>query len=143
MAIRASDIIPISEARARLTALAEAVVGGAEKVLTKQGAAYVALVDARKLDDYHGLEADYAKLMLLGDALAGLQAVAHGEVLDEDELDRLLDEPLHNGPGCACRPTRGSRPPGPRCWPCVRDTPSCVSRTPHALTPAARACCPG
>lgn len=99
MAIRASDIIPISEARARLTELAEAVVGGSEKVLTKKGAAYVALVDARKLDYYHGLEADYANLVLLGDALAGLQAVSRGEVLDEDELDRLLDEPLRGGPG--------------------------------------------
>ena len=36
MTLRASDIIPISEARARLTELAEDVVGsGAEKVLTK------------------------------------------------------------------------------------------------------------
>ena len=100
MAIRASDIIPISEARARLTELAEDVVGqGTEKLLTKNGASYVALVDARKLDYYHGLEADYANLVLLGDALAGLQAVSRGEVLDEDELDRLLDEPLRGGPG--------------------------------------------
>ncbi len=98
MAIRTSDIIPISEARARLTELAEAVVGGrSEKVLTKNGAAYVALVDARKLDYYHGLEADYANLVLLGDALEGLRAVTRGEVLDEDELDRLLEEPLRTG----------------------------------------------
>ena len=39
MAPRTSDIVPISEARARLTELAEDVVGsGAEKVLTKNGA---------------------------------------------------------------------------------------------------------
>lgn len=37
--------------RARLTELAEDVVGsGAEKLLTKNGASYVALVDAKKLD---------------------------------------------------------------------------------------------
>lgn len=47
---------PISEARARLTELAQDVVeGGAEKVLTKNGASYVAIVDAKKLDYYHAL----------------------------------------------------------------------------------------
>ena len=61
MALRTSDIVPISEARARLTELAEDVVkNGAEKVLTKNGASYVALVDARQLDRYHALEAEHA-----------------------------------------------------------------------------------
>lgn len=42
--VRASDVVPISEARARLTELAEDVVGkGTEKLLTKNGASYVAL----------------------------------------------------------------------------------------------------
>ncbi len=60
MALRASDVVPISEARARLTELAEDVVGsGAEKVLTKNGASYVALIDARRLDYYHALEAEH------------------------------------------------------------------------------------
>jgi prevent-host-death family protein len=49
--MRACDVVPISEARARLTELAEEVVGaGAEKILTKNGASYVAIVDVRKLD---------------------------------------------------------------------------------------------
>jgi PHD/YefM family antitoxin component YafN of YafNO toxin-antitoxin module len=62
MALRASDIVPISEARARLTELAEDVVGsGSEKVLTKNGASYVALVDARRLDYYHALEAEHRR----------------------------------------------------------------------------------
>jgi len=56
MSIRAQDVVPISEARARLTELAEDVVAGAEKVLTKNGAAFVAIVDAKKLDYYHELE---------------------------------------------------------------------------------------
>ena len=60
MPLHASDIVPISEARARLTELAEDVVGsGSEKVLTKNGASYVALVDARRLDYYHALEAEH------------------------------------------------------------------------------------
>jgi prevent-host-death family protein len=62
MAIRAKDVVSISEARARLTELAEEVVAGAEKVLTKNGSAYVALIDARKLDYYHALEVEHRSL---------------------------------------------------------------------------------
>jgi prevent-host-death family protein len=89
--MRASDVVPISEARARLTELAEEVVGGgAEKILTKNGASYVAIVDARKLDYYHGLEEEYARLVLLDDAEVGLRQVLAGQVVTEDELKRLL-----------------------------------------------------
>jgi PHD/YefM family antitoxin component YafN of YafNO toxin-antitoxin module len=91
MGVRASDVVPISEARARLTELAEDVVGrGTEKLLTKNGASYVALVDARKLDYYHALEAEHAGLVLVQAALEGLEDVAAGRVLDEAELDRAL-----------------------------------------------------
>jgi prevent-host-death family protein len=91
MVLRASDVVPISEARARLTDLAEEVVNhGAEKLLTKNGASYVALVDARKLDYYHALEAEHAGLVLVQSALEGLEDLAAGHVLDDIELDRAL-----------------------------------------------------
>lgn len=91
MALRASDIVPISEARARLTELAEDVVGsGAEKVLTKNGASYVALIDARRLDYYHALEAEHAKLVLVDDAITGLKQALAGEFVSDDELDEAL-----------------------------------------------------
>lgn len=91
MRLRASDVVPISEARARLTELAEDVVGrGTEKLLTKNGASYVALVDARKLDYYHALEAEHAGLVLVEAALEGLEDLAAGRVLDEAALDRAL-----------------------------------------------------
>lgn len=91
MSLRASDVVPISEARARLTELAEDVVGrGSEKLLTKNGASYVALVDARKLDYYHALEAEHAGLVLVQAALEGLEDLAAGHVLDETELDLAL-----------------------------------------------------
>jgi prevent-host-death family protein len=91
MVIRASDVVPISEARARLTELAEDVVlGGAEKVLTKNGASYVALVDARKLDYYHALEEEHGSLVLLEAAEEGLKEVLAGEILSEEDLDRML-----------------------------------------------------
>lgn len=91
MALRASDIVPISEARARLTELAEDVVGsGAEKVLTKNGASYVALIDARRLDYYHALEAEHASLVLAEDAITGLQQALAGHFVSDDELDEAL-----------------------------------------------------
>ena len=91
MALRASDIVPISEARARLTELAEDVVGsGSEKVLTKNGASYVALVDARRLDYYHALESEHASLVLASDAVAGLRQALAGQFVSGEELDQAL-----------------------------------------------------
>jgi len=91
MSLRALDIVPISEARAKLTELAEDVVGnGAEKVLTKNGASYVALVDARRLDYYHALEAEHANLVLAEDAITGLQQALAGQFVSEEELDKAL-----------------------------------------------------
>lgn len=91
MALQASDIVPISEARARLTELAEDVVGrGSEKVLTKNGASYVALVDARRLDYYHALEAEHVNLVLAEDAIAGLKEALAGQFVSDEELDQAL-----------------------------------------------------
>jgi prevent-host-death family protein len=91
MTLRTSDIIPISEARARLTELAEDVVGtGSEKVLTKNGASYVALVDAKKLDYYHALELEHAGLVLLAEAETALHQVLAGSRVSSAALDLLL-----------------------------------------------------
>ena len=91
MTLRTSDIIPISEARARLTELAEDVVGsGAEKVLTKSGCSYVVLVDAKRLDYYHALELEHAGLALLTDAETALGKVIAANRVSSVELDKLL-----------------------------------------------------
>ncbi|BDT68510.1 hypothetical protein os1_26930 [Comamonadaceae bacterium OS-1] len=91
MGVRAIDVVPISEARARLTELAQAVVeGDVEKVLTKNGASYVALIDARKLDYYHALELEHANLALLTEVEVGLQQILAGQRLPAAALDALL-----------------------------------------------------
>lgn len=91
MRLRTSDIVPISEARARLTELAQEVVdGGAEKVLTKNGSSYVAIVDARKLDYYHLLEQEHANLALLDEAERGLRQLLAGRRVSEAELTQAL-----------------------------------------------------
>ena len=56
MAISTIDVVPFSQARANLSDLAEQVKGGAEKIITKNGESYVALINAERLDYYHRLE---------------------------------------------------------------------------------------
>ncbi len=93
MSLRTCDVVPISEARARLTELADDVVGhGTEKVLTKNGSSFVAIVDARKLDYYHALEEEHAGLVLLDAAATGLQQVLAGKLVSADVLMRALSE---------------------------------------------------
>ena len=93
MNLRASDIVPISEARARLTELAEEVVdGGAEKVLTKNGTSYVAIIDAKKLDYYHALEEEHAGLVLLDEAETGLRQVLAGKRVSAEDLTQALSD---------------------------------------------------
>lgn len=75
----------------RLTELADEVVrGGAEKVLTKNGSSFVAIVDARKLDYYHALEAEHANLILLDEAEIGLRQILAGQRVSAAELSMAL-----------------------------------------------------
>jgi prevent-host-death family protein len=90
MSLRTSDVVPISEARARLTELAEEVVGGTEKVLTKNGSSYVAIVDAKKLDYYHALEEEHAGLVLLDEAELGLRQILAGQKVSNADLMQAL-----------------------------------------------------
>ena len=64
-------------------------------MLPKNGASYVALIDARRLDDYHALESERARLVLADDAITGLRQALAGQFVAYDELDRALGvEPL-------------------------------------------------
>lgn len=90
MSYSALDVVPISEARARLTELSDEVVNGAEKLLTKNGSAYVAIVDARKLDYYHALEQEHASLVLLTEAEIGLREVLSGKRVSSADLMKAL-----------------------------------------------------
>ncbi len=80
MGIAASDVIPLSQARANLSELADEVKGGAEKIITKNGESYVALIDAQRLDYYHQLERERIHLLLIDEASRGLADVASGKV---------------------------------------------------------------
>lgn len=80
MAISARDVIPLSQARAKLSELADQVKAGAEKIITKNGESYVALIDARRLDHYHQLERERIHLLRVDEASQGLHDVAAGKV---------------------------------------------------------------
>ncbi len=82
MGISASDVVPLSAARANLSELAEAVNAGAEKIITKNGESYIALIDTRRLDYYHQLEREHIHLLLIDEAAKGLEDVAAGRVTD-------------------------------------------------------------
>ena len=82
MAIKASDVVPFSQARSRLSEIADEVKAGAEKIITKNGESFVALIDTGRLDYYHRLEHARIHLLLLDEADKGMADVAAGRVKD-------------------------------------------------------------
>lgn len=82
MAFSARDVVPLSQARATLSELADQVKAGSEKIITKNGESYVALIDAQRLDYYHQLERERIHLLLIKDAMDGLDDVIAGKVSD-------------------------------------------------------------
>ncbi len=86
MPMDSDDIVPLSQLRARLTDLAEEVRAGKEKIITRNGESYVALIDAGRLDHYHRLEREHIHLGLLEEAEGGWADVEAGRVLSVAEL---------------------------------------------------------
>ena len=86
MPVQSSDIVALNQVRARLSDLAEEVRAGAEKIVTRNGESYIALIDARRLDHYHRLEREHIHLVLLGEALAGVEDVLAGRTTSASEL---------------------------------------------------------
>ncbi|HKT28986.1 type II toxin-antitoxin system Phd/YefM family antitoxin [Dyella sp.] len=82
MAISSSDVISLSQARANLSELADQVKAGAEKIVTKNGESYVAIIDAQRLDYYHQLEREHIHLLLIDDASKGLADIAANNLKD-------------------------------------------------------------
>ncbi|MGE0114084.1 MAG: type II toxin-antitoxin system Phd/YefM family antitoxin [Steroidobacteraceae bacterium] len=85
MGFGTDDIVPLNQVRARLSDLAEQVRGGKEKIITRNGESYVALIDARRLDHYHRLERERIHLTLIDDALSGMADLNLGRTLSVKE----------------------------------------------------------
>lgn len=84
MGFTASDVVPFTQARSNLSELADQAKAGAEKIITKNGESYVALIDADRLDYYHRLERERIHLLLIEDAKQGLADIVAGRVVDAD-----------------------------------------------------------
>lgn len=82
MAFTASDVVPLTQARANLSELADQVKAGSEKIITKNGESYVALIGAERLDYYHRLERERIHLLLLDEIDKGLADVEAGRTRD-------------------------------------------------------------
>ena len=87
MAISPKDIISLTHARAQLTELCEEVHGkGCEKIITKNGESWAALIDAERLDYYHKLEREHIHLTLLEESIRGLDDLDAGKTLSLSQL---------------------------------------------------------
>ena len=84
MSIAAKDVVPYTQARAKLSELAGEVKSGSEKIITKNGESYVALIDADRLDYYHRLERERIHLLLLEDVKRGLADIVAGRTEEAD-----------------------------------------------------------
>ena len=83
MGFSASDVVPFTAARANLSELADQAKAGAEKIITKNGESYVALIDADRLDYDHRLERERIHLFLIDDA-RGLADIGAGRTFEAD-----------------------------------------------------------
>ena len=92
MSISPKDVIPFTLARAKLSELAEQVRQGSEKVITRNGESYVALIDAERLDYYHRLERERIHLLVLEDVKRGLADITAGRTEDADAAVARLQE---------------------------------------------------
>lgn len=90
MPLSTKDVVPLSQARARLSELADEVKAGTEKVITKNGESYVALIDAARLDHYHRLERARIQLALLDEVDKGLADVRAARTSDARTVLRRL-----------------------------------------------------
>ncbi len=84
MGFSVSDVVPLTQARANLSELADQAKAGAEKIITKNGESYVALIDVDQLDYYHRLEREHIHLLLIDDAKRGLADIEAGRSYEAD-----------------------------------------------------------
>lgn len=94
MAINVKDVVPLTQARGKLSALADEAKAGAEKLITRNGEGYVALIASERLEYYHRLERERIHLLLIGDAKRGLEDIAAGRTEDASKALAKLTKRL-------------------------------------------------
>lgn len=113
MGFSTGDVVPFTQARAKLSELADQAKAGAEKIITKNGESYVALIDADRLDYYHRLERERIHLLLIDDARRGLADIAAGRTFEADGvLERLQQRRAETGPAKSSAAGKSARKRG-------------------------------
>lgn len=107
MGFKACDVVPFTQARANLSEIAEQVKAGAEKIITRNGESYVALIDSDRLDYYHRLERERIHLLLIEDARRGLEDVQAGRTQEADAAIAALQERRVAGRKSSARAPKG------------------------------------
>ncbi|MFZ3116955.1 MAG: type II toxin-antitoxin system Phd/YefM family antitoxin [Variovorax sp.] len=82
MGFASVDFVAFTHARANLSELADQAKAGAEKIITKNGESYVALIGVDRLDYYHRLERARIHLLLIADVKRGLADIAAGRTFE-------------------------------------------------------------
>ena len=108
MGFSVGDVVPFTQARATLSELADQAKAGSEKIITKNGESYVALIDADRLDYYHRLERERIHLLLIDDARRGLADIAAGRSFEADgAIERLQQRRAATG---STKPPNAGKP---------------------------------
>src|SRR3990167_4243224 len=94
MTVYSRDIVPLSAARSRLSELADEAHSGEDKIITKNGEAWVALIDVAKLDYYRQAVRERGQLLQLGDIERSLDDLDAGRVLTEAQFKKSLKQRL-------------------------------------------------
>ena len=124
MGFSTSDVVPFTQASANLSELAARAKAGAEKIITKNGESYVALIDADRLDDYHRLERERIHLLLIDDARRGLADIVAGRTHEADaaiaQLQKrragsVASKARHRATATPAEPAAVCRSPGAAC----------------------------
>jgi prevent-host-death family protein len=109
MGFSARDVVPFTQARANLSELAEQAKAGAEKIITRNGESYVALIDADRLDYYHRLERERIHLLLIDDARRGLADITAGRTQVADDAIAGLQQRRAKGAAAGAGKARKAR----------------------------------
>ena len=92
MTVYSRDIVPLSAARSRFSELVNEAHAGDDKIITKNGEAYVAVIDIAKLDSYRQAVRERGQLLQLQDIERSLDDLDAGRVLTEAQFEKSLKQ---------------------------------------------------
>ncbi len=84
MGLSAGDVAPFTQPRANFSELADQAKAGAERMITKNDARDVDLIDADPLDGYPRPELERIHLLLIADVRRGLADIEAGRTVAAD-----------------------------------------------------------